>query len=73
MGTDDVTRTGDRTASANGREQQGTSGRWLLEGADEPGRRTLAADSVVLATPTAVSAELLRSVAPDTASTLSRE
>ena len=73
MGTDDVTRTGDRTASANGREQQGTSGRWLLDVADESGRRTLAADSVVLATPTAVSAELLRSVAPDTASTLSRE
>lgn len=73
MGTDDVTRTGDRTASANGREQQGTSGRWLLEVTDESGRRTLAADSVVLATPTAVSAELLRSVAPDTASTLSRE
>lgn len=73
MDTDDVTRTEDRTASANGREQQGTSGRWLLEVADESGRRTLAADSVVLATPTAVSAELLRSVAPDTASTLSRE
>jgi len=73
MGTDDVTRTEDRTASANGREQQGTSGRWLLEVTDESGRRTLAADSVVLATPTAVSAELLRSVAPDTASTLSRE
>ena len=73
MDTDDVTRTEDRTASANGREQQGTSGRWLLEVADESGRRTLTADSVVLATPTAVSAELLRSVAPDTASTLSRE
>ena len=73
MDTDDVTRTEDRTASANGREQQGTSGRWLLEVADESGQRTLAADSVVLATPTAVSAELLRSVAPDTASTLSRE
>ena len=73
MDTDGVTRTEDRTASANGREQQGTSGRWLLEVADESGRRTLAADSVVLATPTAVSAELLRSVAPDTASTLSRE
>ena len=73
MDTDDVTRTEDRTASANGREQQGTSGRWLLDVADESGRRTLAADSVVLATPTAVSAELLRSVAPDTASTLSRE
>ena len=41
--------------------------------ADESGRRTLAADSVVLATPTAMSAELLRSVAPDTASTLSKE
>ena len=73
MGTDGVTRTEDRTASADGRERQGTSGRWLLEVADESGRRTLAADSVVLATPTAVSAELLRSVAPDTASTLSRE
>ena len=73
MDTDDVTRTEDRTASANGREQQGTSGRWLLEVADESGRRTLTADSVVLATPTAVSAELLRSVALDTASTLSRE
>lgn len=75
MDTDDVTRTEDRTASANGREreQQGTSGRWLLEVADESGRRTLTADSVVLATPTAVSAELLRSVAPDTASTLSKE
>lgn len=73
MDTDDVTRTEDRTASANGREQQGTSGRWLLDVADESGRRALAADSVVLATPTAVSAELLRSVAPDTASTLSRE
>jgi len=73
MGTDGVTRTEDRTASANGRERQGTSGRWLLEVADESGRRTLTADSVVLATPTAVSAELLRSVAPDTASTLSRE
>ena len=73
MGTDGVTRTEDRTASADGREQQGTSGRWLLEVADESGRRTLAADSVVLATPTAVSAELLRSVAPDTASTLSKE
>lgn len=73
MDTDDVTCTEDRTASANGREQQGTSGRWLLEVADESGRRTLTADSVVLATPTAVSAELLRSVAPDTASTLSRE
>lgn len=73
MDIDGVARTEDRTASANGREQQGTSGRWLLEVADESGRRTLAADSVVLATPTAVSAELLRSVAPDTASTLSRE
>ena len=73
MGTDGVTRTEDRTASANGRERQGTSGRWLLDVADESGRRTLAADSVVLATPTAVSAELLSSVAPDTASTLSKE
>lgn len=73
MDTDDVNRAEGRAASTDDQEQQGPSGRWLLEVADESGRRTLIADSVVLATPTAVSAELLRSVAPDTASTLSKE
>ena len=73
VGTGDVNRAEGRAASTDDQEQQGPSGRWLLEVADESGRHTLAADSVVLATPTAVSAELLRSVAPDTASTLSRE
>lgn len=73
VGTGDVNRAEGRAASTDDQEQQGPSGRWLLEVADESGRHTLAADSVVLATPTAVSAELLRSVAPDTASTLSKE